>query len=105
MTTPRKNPALDKVRREVLRQKAWLRERGVGGLFVFGSVVRGEAGPLSDVDLLVERAPGAALSLYDVAEISRHFERVFKRKVDVLTWRGLNDEAADRVRLEALRVF
>lgn len=39
----------------VLRaRKAALIELGVGSIAVFGSVARGEAGPCSDVDLLVE---------------------------------------------------
>lgn len=99
------NAILDNVRREALRQREWLRQRGVGGLFVFGSVARGDAGASSDVDILVERAPGASLSIYDIVEISRHFERVLQRRVDVLTWRGLGDDAARRARSEALRVF
>ncbi len=33
-----------------------------GSIAVFGSVARGEAGPDSDIDLLVELAPGAPCS-------------------------------------------
>lgn len=40
---------------EILRShQAELREAGVKSLKLFGSVVRGEAGPESDVDILIE---------------------------------------------------
>jgi predicted nucleotidyltransferase len=63
----------------ILRLKAvhpQLRAFGVGGLYLFGSYARNEAGPDSDVDLFIDRAPGSELDLdafmgaYDVLKVA-----------------------------------
>lgn len=45
---------LEDVKFNLAPHKAELMERGVKSLAVFGSVARGDAGPDSDVDLLIE---------------------------------------------------
>nr|WP_249131487.1 nucleotidyltransferase domain-containing protein [Bradyrhizobium diazoefficiens] len=40
-----------------------LRAFGVDGLYLFGSYARNEAGPDSDVDVFIDRAPGTELDL------------------------------------------
>ena len=45
---------LQDVKKALAAQEAELKAQGVKSLAVFGSVARGEAGPNSDVDLLVE---------------------------------------------------
>ena len=45
---------LDDVKKALAGHEAELKEQGVKSLAVFGSVARGDAGPDSDVDLLVE---------------------------------------------------
>ena len=50
---------------------------------IFGSVARGEAGPHSDVDFLVELDPDR--SLLDHAALQVDLEALLGRKVDVVT--------------------
>jgi predicted nucleotidyltransferase len=50
---------------------------------LFGSIARGEAGPRSDVDLLIELAPGR--SLLDLLAIQQDLEDALGRKVEVVT--------------------
>ncbi len=45
---------LNDVKKALAAHESELKEQGVKSLAVFGSVARGEAGPDSDVDLLVE---------------------------------------------------
>ena len=71
-------------RDEILRICA---KHGARNVRVFGSVVRGEAGEDSDVDLLVEFEPGR--SLLDQAGLVLDLEELLGRKVDVVTERGL----------------
>ncbi len=53
-------------------------------LFLFGSAARGELGPGSDIDLIVEFAPGQAPSLWKEEELRQDFSAVFQgRPVDV----------------------
>lgn len=70
----------------ILRQHApELRKAGVEHLNVFGSLVRGEAGPDSDIDLAIDVAPDADLSLLDVVGIKKVAEDLLDRCVDVGT--------------------
>jgi predicted nucleotidyltransferase len=67
-------------REEVLRVAAG---HGAANLRVFGSLARGEAGPNSDVDLLVTLDSGR--SLLDVLALADDLAALLGRKVDILT--------------------
>jgi predicted nucleotidyltransferase len=54
---------------------------------VFGSVARGEDGPDSDVDILVDFGPGA--SLIDEFHLQEELEAFLKTQVDVVPRGGL----------------
>jgi len=61
---------LEKLRAE----QGYLRQRyGVESLALFGSVARDEAGPESDVDVLVEF--GRPITLFDLVAVQQHLER------------------------------
>ena len=45
---------LDDVKTTLVSHESELREQGIKSLAIFGSVARGDAGPDSDVDLLIE---------------------------------------------------
>ena len=67
-------------RREILR----LADRhGAKNVRVFGSVARGDAGPDSDVDFLVDMEPSR--SLVDRVELVDGLRQLLGRKVDVVT--------------------
>ena len=53
-------------------------------LAVFGSVLRDDFGPHSDVDLLVTLAPDAPWTLLDLVAIRDDFARVLGRPVDLI---------------------
>ncbi len=53
-------------------------------LSLFGSLARGEAGPDSDVDLLVEYEPDADWSLFDTAQLRTELAELFGRPVDLV---------------------
>ena len=60
---------------------------GASNVRVFGSVARGEAGPNSDVDLLVDLEPGR--TLFDLARLSLELEDLLGSTVDVALARTL----------------
>jgi uncharacterized protein len=72
-----------------------LRRFGVVRAGVFGSVVRGEARPESDLDLLVEFEQGR--TLFDLVELRDELSRVLGRRADVLTYGSLHPRLCDRV--------
>lgn len=77
-----------------------LRALGVLSLSIFGSVARDEAGPESDVDVLMEHGPG--LSLFDYAGIKIRLEEILNRPVDLATPDALKPRIRDRVLAEAV---
>ena len=60
-------------------------------LTLFGSQARGDARPDSDVDLLIEYAPDADWSLFDVARLHRELAELFGRPVDLVQERNVTN--------------
>lgn len=67
-------------RPDILRIAA---KHGATNVRVFGSVARGEAGPDSDLDLLVDMEPGR--SLLDIGEMMIELRELLGRGVDIVT--------------------
>jgi predicted nucleotidyltransferase len=71
-------------------------------LSLFGSVLKGNARPDSDVDLLVEFSPGVKPSFLDLAEIEQELSRLLRgRRVDLRTAEDLSRYFRDEVLREA----
>ena len=66
---------------------------------VFGSVLHGTDTETSDLDLLVDPAPGA--SLMDIARIELELAALLKVQVDVLTPQSLPESFRQQVVAEA----
>lgn len=73
---------------------------GARNVRVFGSAARGEAGPLSDIDFLVDLEEGR--SLFDLVGLWQDLEELLERKVDVVEEQGLHWYIRDRVLQEAV---
>jgi len=99
MVEANRRPTLEELRarrEEILRIAArW----GARNVRVFGSVARSEARPDSDVDLLVEMAPGRGV--LDLSELMLDLEEALGRKVDVVEIRRPTP-IAERIRREAV---
>ncbi|MGJ3700860.1 nucleotidyltransferase family protein [Variovorax sp. AFSI2.2] len=74
----------------------------VSGVRVFGSVLRGEDGPDSDLDLLVE--PTEQTTLLDLGAIRYELKSLLGMEVDVLTPNGLPPKFRDQVLREAVPI-
>lgn len=74
----------------------------VSGVRVFGSASRGEDGPDSDLDLLVE--PTAQTTLLDIGAIRYELKKLLGLEVDVLTPNSLPPTFREQVLREALPV-
>jgi predicted nucleotidyltransferase len=73
---------------------------GACNIRVFGSVARGEEGPDSDLDLLVEMKPQS--SLLDLVGLWQDLEDLLGHKVDVITEGGISPYLRDRIYAEAI---
>ncbi|VVB62837.1 Nucleotidyltransferase domain protein [uncultured archaeon] len=84
-------------REDVLRIAA---AHGASNVRVFGSVARGEDGPESDLDLLVEMKPGSIL--LDLVSLWQDLEDLLGHRVDVITEGGISPYLRDRIHAEAV---
>ena len=61
----------------------------ISELAIFGSALREDFRPDSDVDILVSFAPQARVTLFDMAQMQEELKDIFKRDVDLVSKRGL----------------
>ena len=85
-------------RREELRRLA--QRHGARSVQVFGSAARGQARADSDLDLLVDLAPGG--SLLDLIAIEQDATEILGRKVDVVTLDSVSPYLRERILGEAV---
>jgi uncharacterized protein len=85
---------------DVIRRIA--EKHGASNVRVFGSVARGDAGPESDVDLLIDAGP--VTSAWFPGGLIADLEALLGRRVDVVTERALRPELRERVLREAVPV-
>jgi hypothetical protein len=80
-----------RVRFEHRRLADLCRRYRVSELALFGSVVRDDFRPDSDVDVLVTFAPDAHVNLFDMADLRAELVRILGREVDLVEKPGLRN--------------
>ncbi len=88
---------LKEKREDILRIAS---QHGASNVRIFGSVVRGEMRPDSDVDFLVELEPDR--SLLDHVALIQDLSDLLGRQVDVATDKGLRENLRDRILNQAV---
>ena len=78
---------------------------GVTELSLFGSAVRGEMGPDSDIDVMVEFDPAARIGIFKFESLVEGLEALVGRKVDLVTKRGLKPWVRPEVLREARVIY
>ncbi len=71
------------------RIKEFCQKWGVREFAFFGSVLRDDFRPESDVDVLVDFAPDVHRTLFDLVSMTDELKEIFGRDVDLLTRRGV----------------
>ena len=90
----------DDIFQTIMSHQAAFSRLGVSRIGLFGSAVRGEAKPMSDLDFLVEFRPGE--KSYDhFFELAELLESLFGRKVDLLTVESVSPILRKRILEEA----
>jgi len=84
-------------REDILRLAA---QHGARNVRIFGSVARGQAGPDSDIDFLVDFEPGR--SLLDMSGLLLDLEQLLGQPVDLVDQEGLYWYLRDRILAEAV---
>ena len=73
------------------RIRAFCRRWKLTELSLFGSVLRDDFGPDSDVDVLISFAPDAEFDSYDLVYMHDELAEIFRRKVDLVEKEGLRN--------------
>jgi uncharacterized protein len=81
------------------------RRNKIRELALFGSVLRTDFRPDSDVDVLVELERGHCLTLYDWIDMIGELEVIFGRKVDLVSKGGLRNPLRRREILRTAEVL
>ena len=76
---------------------AFCRGHHIRKLAFFGSVLRDDFAPESDVDVLVEFEPGARVGLITLAGMEIQLNQLLRRRVEMHTVKGLNPLFRDSV--------
>ena len=97
----RKMLTRDEVLEKLHAHREELYALGVQSIAVFGSVARGEAGPESDVDLLVDLKPG--VTIFGFLGIQERLEELLGVRVDLTMRGGLREPIRERILGEAVR--
>ncbi len=104
-TTVADAPLKADVKRRLAELEKPLRQRGISGLSLFGSVIHGDARPDSDIDVLIDIAPQSHFSLVDLVSVKYLLEEELGHRVDVITREGLDPSLKKTVFCEAEAVF
>jgi len=75
-------------------------KHGAYNVRIFGSAVRGEAGPDSDIDFLIDAGPDT--SSWFPAGLILDLQGILGRRVEIVTEKALNPHIRDRVLGEAV---
>ena len=89
----------------LVRHSAEPRRRGVQGLYLFGSVARGQAGAESDIDLFYDYRHDGHFSLFDILDVQEFVQGILGRKADVVPRNCLHRRIRARAEAEAIQVF
>lgn len=82
---------LDHLQFDARALEAFCRRWSVTRLSLFGSALREDFGPDSDVDVLVDFEPGAPVSLWDWGPMIEELRTIFGRQVDLVETAGLTN--------------
>ena len=82
-----------------------IRARGATSLYLFGSTVRDEAGPDSDLNLFLDYDHDSKFNLLDLVDIKLLLEDELGMRIDVTTRDGLHPMLRQEIEQSAVRVF
>jgi predicted nucleotidyltransferase len=77
----------------------------IKSLAVFGSYVSGTAGDDSDVDVLIDFLPSAAIGFFALSDIKHNIEAYLQRPVDLVTRQAISKYFRDEVLAQAEYVY
>ena len=96
---------LDDVLQTLRNHERELRQLGVSHAAVFDSVSRREAGPDSDIDVLVELNPDQSIGIFEYARLKLYVNEILDGAGDVVNRRTLKPLLRDNILHDAMYAF
>ena len=91
---------------EALREhRSDLRKLGVLHAAVFGSAARGDAGPESDIDILVDLDPDHPIGLFEYARLKLSVGALFGGSADIVNRKTLKPLLREGILRDAIDAF
>ncbi|MFO0989886.1 MAG: nucleotidyltransferase domain-containing protein [Alphaproteobacteria bacterium] len=97
--------SLDRALSVLRMNQSRLAEMGVVHAGIFGSVARGEAGPESDLDVLVVLDDSKVVTIYDYCGVRLAISDLFGGNADVVERKALRPRLKDRIIAEVVDAF
>ena len=85
--------------------KSFCKRYQVQRLALFGSVLRDDFQPDSDIDVLVVFDPSAFITFMTLGRMRRELSEILKRQVDLVPQEGLKPAIRDSVLTSSLEVY
>lgn len=95
----------DKVREKLPELRDLCAKYHVRELAIFGSAIRPDFTPDSDLDFLVEFEPHASIGLFELAGMQLDLQELFGRRVDLIPKKGLRPGIQNSVLSEARLLY
>jgi predicted nucleotidyltransferase len=95
----------ERVLQVLRRHEQELRARGLTRLALFGSTARGDLGPQSDVDLLIEVDHASLFGLFAFLDLKNDLSSLLGRPVDLAFADAMRPRLRDAVLRDAVEVF
>lgn len=86
------------------QHEAELKTLGVKHIYLFGSTVRGEARPDSDVDLFIDYERGR-FNLFDLMEVRERASTILGQQADITTRDSLHKLLRTQIEAAAVQIF
>lgn len=99
----RLHPSLPPISPQSMRRLA--QTHGLARVTAFGSAVRADFRPDSDVDVMVEPGEGVRLKVRDLIELRSELERLLDRDVDLVTSNSMREKTAKHAVDEAVVLY
>jgi uncharacterized protein len=95
----------DEIIAKLREREAELRAQGVAHAALFGSIARGDDGPDSDIDILVDLDPAIVVTIFDYAGVKDFIADMFDRPVDVVSRESLKPRVRPKTTADAIHAF
>lgn len=90
----------------LLKIKQFLKkDQRIKRAWIFGSFLRGDDHPDSDIDLMIEENQSIKFNYFDLADIQHQLEGILNRKIDIGFASSLRKDVADRIKHEVKLIY